>query len=75
MLSKELLLEKRIEIGKKIAELRKEKGLSQTDLAEQLGITRHTIGKIENADWNFTVDLVNNILAFFEHRIVIEKFK
>ena len=36
-----------MEIGNKIAELRKEKGLSQEELAEKIGVARQTISKWE----------------------------
>lgn len=37
-----------IELGKKIKQTRKERKLSQADLAELLGMSRTTIGQIEN---------------------------
>ncbi len=36
-----------IDIGKKIAELRKEKNWSQTDLAKAVDVSRDIIGKYE----------------------------
>lgn len=37
------------QIGKNIAQLRKERGLSQRELAEKAGITHSAISSIENA--------------------------
>ena len=36
-----------MEIGKKITELRKKRGLSQEELAEKVGVARQTISKWE----------------------------
>lgn len=38
------------EIGEKIKESRKEKNLSQTALADRVGITRQTLSKLENGE-------------------------
>ena len=38
------------EIGKQIKTLRKEKKLSQSLLADQIGITRQTLSKLENGE-------------------------
>ncbi|HIC45107.1 MAG TPA: XRE family transcriptional regulator [Sulfurimonas sp.] len=47
------------EIGKKIKELRKEKGLTQEALAELAGISRVTLGKLERGD---TISITMNTL-------------
>lgn len=39
-------------IGGKLAELRKGKGLSQTEAAHDLGVSRGTISRIESGDLN-----------------------
>ena len=36
---------------------RQEKGISQTDLAKTIGVSRQTINMIENGDYNPTVAL------------------
>ena len=45
----------------KIKLARVEKGLSQTDLAEKVGVTRQTIGLIEAGKYNPTIKLCINI--------------
>ena len=41
----------------RIKELRKQMGLRQEDLAQQLGVTRQTINAIENSKYNPTLEL------------------
>ena len=41
----------------RIKELRKQMGLRQEDLAQQLGVTRQTINAIENNKYNSTLEL------------------
>jgi transcriptional regulator with XRE-family HTH domain len=56
------------EIGVKIKTLRKEKKLTQKDLALSAGISRVTIGKIENGNLGNTsiksLDIIINSLGF-----------
>lgn len=42
-------------IGMKIQKLRKERGLSQEDLAFEAGIARHHLSRIENANTSLKV--------------------
>ena len=51
----------RIRIGKRIAELRKEKGLSQFKLAQLSGIDSSNIGKIELGKLNPSLDTLCKI--------------
>ena len=44
------------ELGKQLQNLREEKGLTQDEIAELMGISRTTISKIENGLWNFSVE-------------------
>jgi transcriptional regulator with XRE-family HTH domain len=45
-------------IGSWLKDMREEKGYTQDDLAEKMGVTRTTIAKIENGQWNFGVDTI-----------------
>jgi DNA-binding XRE family transcriptional regulator len=38
-------------ISRRLREMRKAAGLTQTDLARRLGVSRHTISKIEEGKW------------------------
>ena len=53
------------ESGKRIAALRKEKGLTQEQLAEKLNISTSTLGKIERGIQGFSIDLLIEIGIFF----------
>ncbi len=48
-------------IGNKIAQLRKEAGLSQEKLAEMAGIDRTNVSKMENGRYNISIDLLSKV--------------
>ena len=50
-----------MDFGNKIVELRKEKGLSQTDLAAQLGIHKNVLGRYERGEATPSVDVARKI--------------
>ena len=54
------------EVGTRIKQLRKEKGLTQEQLAEKLDITAGTIGKIEIGRTGISIDLLICMSDFFE---------
>lgn len=51
----------KIRIGKRIAELRKERGWSQNKLAQLTGIDSSNIGKIELGKYNPSLDILSRI--------------
>ncbi|WP_338137424.1 HTH-type transcriptional regulator PuuR [Vibrio mediterranei] len=53
------------QIGKNIAQLRKERGLSQRELAEKAGITHSAISSIENAKVSPSVSSLQKIVNVF----------
>ncbi len=53
----------------KIKKLRKEKHLTQTQLAEKLGVDKTQISKIENGKLNMTIQSINRILRALDARI------
>ncbi|MNJ37530.1 HTH-type transcriptional regulator SinR [compost metagenome] len=58
-------------IGKTIKKLRKEKGLSQAELASQLGMSRSTISSIENNTIpEIGIRKVEAILTLLGHTLV-----
>lgn len=53
-------------IGKKISELRKNRGWTQKQLAEKIGVTQSYIGNIENGTRNLSnIETVNKLLEVF----------
>ena len=50
------------ELIKKIKTIRKEKGLSQIELAKKCNVPQSTIGRIENHSMNPSIDTLINIL-------------
>ena len=53
-------------------ELRKKKHLTQSQLAEKLGMEKGQISKIENGKFNFTLATVNKIAAALGARVSFE---
>ena len=49
------------EIGKVIESMRKEKGMTQTDLAKKIGTSQSAIHRIEKGDQNISLDMVKKI--------------
>ena len=44
-------------MNEKMREARQQKGISQTELAKLIGVSRQTINMIENGDYNPTIAL------------------
>lgn len=59
-------------IGQRIAQLRKEKGLTQEQLSELTGLDRTNIAKIENGKYNVSIDILNKVCASLGAKINIE---
>ena len=53
----------------KIQELRKEKKITQSDLADAVDVTRQTIISLENGRYNASLILAHKIAQFFEKSI------
>ena len=67
------------ETGKRIQLLRKQKGLSQEELADKLNVSSNTVAKIEcglrRPSVDFVVDLVNFFDTTVDHIILGEEIK
>jgi len=55
-----------VDIGIQIIRLRKQKGISQTELAEQVGASRDIIGKYEREEVIPSVEMAKKIAEVFE---------
>lgn len=53
----------------KMYEYRKIMGIQQAELAEQVGVRRETIGKLENGKYNPSLKLAMDIAAVFGRRV------
>lgn len=49
----------------KIREFRKERGVTQEDLANTLGVTRQTIVSLENGKYNASLQLAYKLATYF----------
>lgn len=58
-------MNERERIGKRVVELRKEKGFTQEDLAEAAGIDRTNIAKIEGGKYNVSIDILSKVADVF----------
>ena len=58
-------------IADRIRELRKQKGLTQRDLAERSGVSRRTIQAIEAGDTHPRIGALTSILEALDHTIEI----
>lgn len=48
-------------IGRQIAQIRQERGITQEQLAESTGLQRVNISKIENGRYNVSIDILQKI--------------
>lgn len=53
----------------KIHELRRERNMQQTELAELVGVRRETIGNLENGKYNPSLKLAMDIAKVFEKTV------
>lgn len=65
-------MEHRERIGKRIAEIRKEKGYTVRRLAELSGVNYSNIGKIENGRYNVSIDILSKICTALGAEISIK---
>ncbi|MEE1075819.1 MAG: helix-turn-helix transcriptional regulator [Acutalibacteraceae bacterium] len=52
-------------MNNRIKELRKAHGITQEDLANNVGVTRQTIISLENGKYNASLQLAYNIAKYF----------
>lgn len=53
-------------LGERIAALRKQKDMSQTDLAKAAGVSREIIGRYERSEASPSIDVAKKIAAAFD---------
>lgn len=55
--------------GKRVQELRKERGLTQEDLADEVGVDRSYMGFVERGEKNATLDKIGKIAKALHIRL------
>ena len=65
-------IDHRVEIGNRIAEIRKQRGLTQTELSEITGLKQVNISKIENGKYGVGIDILNRICNALNVKLKIE---
>jgi ribosome-binding protein aMBF1 (putative translation factor) len=63
---------KKLEIAYQIAKLRKQQGISQSELAKKLGTTQSNVARIEAGQQNFTTETLHKIAKVFRRELRIE---
>ncbi len=53
----------------RLEEIRKKRGIKQEELAESLGVSRQTIGSLENGRYNPSIMLAFKIARYFDMAI------
>ncbi len=64
--------DKQLEIAYQILQLRKKKGLTQSELAKKLGTKQSDIARMEAGEQNFTTDTLQKIASIFRCKLKIE---
>ena len=66
---------KQLEIAYQILKLRKQKGISQQELAKKIGTRQSDIARMESGQQNFTTDTLQKIASAFKKNLKIEFVK
>ena len=66
---------KQLEIAYQILKLRKQKGLSQAELAKKIGTRQSDIARMETGQQNFTTDTLQKIASAFKRDLRVEFIK
>ncbi len=64
--------EARFQVVKSLIELRKEKRLTQLELAEKVGTTQNIISKIERGKMNVGLDFLNRLAHAFGRKLEVK---
>lgn len=68
-ITKKKLLEGECRVKNRIQELRKERRVTQSELADAVKVTRQTIISLENGKYNASLMLAHKIAQYFEMNI------
>ena|SRR3989344_4764832 len=62
---------KQLEIAYQLTRLRKEKRMSQVELARQIGTTQSNVARMESGQQNFTVSMLSKVAGIFNKDLKI----
>lgn len=68
-MTEEQKCENRLRIGSQVASIRKEKGLTIRQLAEQCGVSYQNITKIENGKYNVSIDILAKLCEVLNYKL------
>ncbi len=71
-IDEQYLVDNRREIGEMIKSAREKKQLSQQELADNMGISRSTVSKIEDGKWNYGIDTLVSFGVYLDFEITIQ---
>nr|AKQ02641.1 Xre family transcriptional regulator [uncultured Parcubacteria bacterium Rifle_16ft_4_minimus_37658]AKQ05665.1 Xre family transcriptional regulator [uncultured Parcubacteria bacterium Rifle_16ft_4_minimus_23641] len=66
---------KQLEIAYQILLLRKQEGISQSELAQKIGTTQSNIARMEQGKQNFTTETLQKIASALRHDLKVEFVK
>ena len=55
----------RVPVGNKVRQLRKDRGLTQSELAQRIGVQQSDLCRMENGEYKVSLDTLFKILAVF----------
>lgn len=65
------LHDNRVQLGKRIAQIRNERGLSQREVADATGLRQQNVARVEGGKFNVGIDILAKIARALECEIEI----
>ncbi len=66
---------RQLEIAYKLLQLRKQKGISQSEIAKKIGTTQGNIARIEAGNQNCTIQMLDRLAKAYDRELKIEFVK
>lgn len=64
----QFIKDNRLNVGRKIKEIREKRGYSQDYLANLMDVSRSTISKIENGKFSFSIDYLSKLSYYLNFK-------
>lgn len=71
-IDEKFLIQERKRIGSEIRTRREAKGLSQQQLADEMGISMTTVSKVEAGKWNFGIDTLTSFAIYLDFKLILK---